>query len=181
MNIAFPERKWVFPKSVHFGRILENAKRPQKISFSIRVHRLNAARGPASFSAILEIAQPSLLPSASDSLTTLQPSKLSPRGSLSGSSVCYHSWNWTRREHSVADSQWSDSAASGPMPPIWKWSCGLTTWSWRSNICVCPGRSETGTSPPCAENSGGSRRTGSNMALAMSCGFLQSIPARSCL
>jgi hypothetical protein len=48
-------------------------------------------------------------------------------------------------------------------------------------LCVCPRKSDTGTSPPCAENSGGSQRIGSNTAVAMSCGFLQSIPARTCL
>jgi hypothetical protein len=87
MNNVFTEHKSGFPKTFQFGRFVENAKRPAKIPFSVRIPRSHALRGPASFSAILQIAQPSLLPSTSGSMATLQPSKLSPRGSVSGSSV----------------------------------------------------------------------------------------------
>ena len=91
MSNTFTECKWGFPKSVHFGRVLENAKRPPKISFSLRIHRSDAVRGPASFSAILQIAQPSVLPAASSALAALQSQKLSPSRSVPGSSVCYRS------------------------------------------------------------------------------------------
>jgi hypothetical protein len=59
------------------------------------------------------------------------------------------------------------------------WAYDLVFWLFSS--CVCPRKSDTGTSPLCAENSGGSQRTGSNTAVATSCGFRQSIHARSCL
>src|SRR5215468_1315946 len=113
MNSVFTEYKLDFPKTVQISRFVENAKRPTEIPFSIRIDRPNTLRGPASFSAILQIAQSSVLPSTSSSVATLQPSKLSPCGSLSGPSVCDRSWDWTRREHSVADPQRSDPAASG--------------------------------------------------------------------
>src|SRR5262245_42197989 len=113
MNSVFTEYKLDFPKTVQIGRFVENAKRPAEIPFSIRIDRPNALRGSAPFSAILQIAQSSVLPSTSDSVATLQPSQLPPCGSLSGSSVCDRSWDWTRREHSVADPQRSDPAASG--------------------------------------------------------------------
>ena len=78
MNNVFTEHKSGFPKTVQFGRFVENAKRPAEIPFSLRISRSHALRGPASFSAILQIAQPLLLPSTSGSMATLQPSKLSP-------------------------------------------------------------------------------------------------------
>src|SRR5262245_11858499 len=113
MNSVFTEYKLGFPKTVQISRFVENAKRPTEIPFSIRIDRPNTLRGPASFSAILQLAQSSVLPSTSDSVATLQPSQLPPGGSLSGSSVCDRSWDWTHREHLVADPQRSDPAASG--------------------------------------------------------------------
>jgi hypothetical protein len=73
MTIAFLECKLAFPKTVHFGRFVENAHRPQEIPFSLRIQRADTVRGPASVSAILQIAQSSLLPSASSPLAALQP------------------------------------------------------------------------------------------------------------
>src|SRR5574341_979573 len=114
MNSVSNEHKSGFPKTVQFGRFVEYAKRPAEIPFSLRIQRSHALWPPASFSAILQIAQPSLLPSTLGTVATLQPSQLSPRGSLSGSSICDRCWNWAPRERSVADPQRSDSAASGP-------------------------------------------------------------------
>ena len=103
--------KWAFRKPSKFGRFVENAQRPAKIPLSLRIHRSHALRGPASFSAILQIAQPSLLPPTSGSLAALQSPKLSRCGSLSGSSVCDRSWDWTRRELWWLPPHWAKHAS----------------------------------------------------------------------
>ena len=59
-------------------------------------------------------------------------------------------------------------AVSGPMLPTWRWFCGLTIWSWRSNTCACPKKYATGTLQPCDESFGGCLRSGSDGKIATS-------------
>src|SRR5919198_513232 len=103
-----------FSQSYLLGRIVRNAQRPAKVPFFIREIRFNSLRWTKPLSVVLQIAGPAPFLAALRALARLSSQGLSPRRPFSRSPLCHRSRNRPDRERPVADSQWSDPAASGP-------------------------------------------------------------------